>query len=99
MEIEDGIIGPAMTRYGGTHPESEPESKYLANLTRKCEFGYTLAFHSQGEEIYYADLMITFLPIQNTWQKNLPHQAGIYSSKPEGLASYGGYKDWLISPI
>ena len=53
MEVEDGITGPAMTRYGGTYPESEPESKYLADLTRKCEFEYALAFHSQGKEIYY----------------------------------------------
>ena len=68
MEIEDGITGPAMTRYGGTYPESEPESKYLADLTRKCEFGYTLAFHSQGKK-FIMDLMIIFLPMQNTWQK------------------------------
>ncbi len=68
MEVEDGITGPAMTRYGGTYPESEPESKYLADLTRKCEFEYALAFHSQGKEIYYGfdDYL---LPIQNTWPK------------------------------
>ena len=58
-------------------PESEPESKYLADLTRKYEFGYALAFHSQGEEIYYG--FDDYLPpMQNTWQKDSPYQADMY---------------------
>jgi len=95
MEIEDGITGPAMTRYGGTYPESEPESKYLADLTRKCEFGYTLAFHSQGEEIYYG--FDDYLPPNaEHMAKRLAASSGYLLSKPEGLASFGGYKDWFI---
>ena len=87
MEIEDGITGPAMTRYGGTYPESEPESKYLADLTRKCEFGYTLAFHSQGEEIYYG--FDDYLPPNaEHMAKDLPHQADTYCQNR---------KDWLRS--
>ena len=34
------------------------------------------------------DLMIIFLPMQNTWQKDLPHQADTYCQNR---------KDWLRS--
>ena len=69
------------------YPESEPESKYLADLTRKCEFEYALAFHSQGKEIYYG--FDDYLPPNSEHMaKNLPHQAGIH---------YQNRKDWHLT--
>lgn len=95
MEVEEGINGPAMTRYGGMYAESEPESRCLADLSRICEFGYTLAFHSQGEEIYYG--FDDYLPPRaEQMAQTLAETSGYMLSKPEGLASYGGYKDWFI---
>ncbi len=95
METADGITGPAMTRYGGARPESEPESRYLADLTRKYEFDYTLAFHSQGEEIYYG--FDGYVPPNGAvMAKKLAAASGYTLSQPEGLASYGGYKDWFL---
>lgn len=96
LEIESGITGPGPTRYGGTNPESEPETKFLVKLCEKYNFEHAIAFHSQGEEIYWK------------YGKNIPENSNILSkvfaissgyelSSPEGLAAGGGFKDWFIS--
>lgn len=53
MEQESGITGPAPRQYGGTAPESEPETQALVRLCRAHSFRHALAFHSQGEEIFW----------------------------------------------
>ena len=52
-EEQSGITGPAMTRFGGYFPESEPETRCLADYCREKRFDLAAAFHSQGEEIYW----------------------------------------------
>ena len=47
------LPGPAPSRYGGPYPESEPESRALAQLTRELDPALVIAYHSQGQEIYY----------------------------------------------
>ena len=95
MECEAGISGPSPTRYGGTAPESEPESCCLANLCRTVYFRHAIAFHSQGEEIYYSYGEHTPKKAQCMAQK-LADASGYKISSPEGLASMGGFKDWFI---
>lgn len=94
-EIRAGILGPAPTRYGGTAPESEPESKAIASLCRFSRIRTAFAFHSQGEEIYWdygkytpqrSELMARILAMSS----------GYIASSPEGLAVGGGFKDWFI---
>ena len=53
MEQESGITGPAPRQYGGDAPESEPETQALVRLCRSQPFRHALAFHSQGEEIFW----------------------------------------------
>jgi g-D-glutamyl-meso-diaminopimelate peptidase len=90
-----GITGPGPTRYSGEFPESEPESKAVADFTREHNFEYTIAFHSQGEVIYWL------------FGDEIPQGArelGDYFSKVSGYkldetsgsANYSGYKDWFI---
>lgn len=90
-----GIYGPATTGYGGKSPESEPESFAMAELCRTRNISHLLAFHSQGEEIYW------------NYGKNTPEKgkkmakilaasSGYALEYPTGLASHGGYKDWFI---
>lgn len=43
-----GVYGPGPTRYGGPYPESEPESRSVADFTRNHNFRLILAYHSQG---------------------------------------------------
>ncbi len=95
LEEKNNIFSPRHTRYGGNLPESEPETKAVTNLCRKNNFEYALAFHSQGEEIYW--------DYGDRTPKNSKKFAEIFSimsgytiSKPEGLAVGGGFKDWFI---
>ena len=44
---------PEPRDYPGSAPLSEPESQAMAALTRKRNFSRVLAFHTQGEVIYW----------------------------------------------
>ncbi len=95
LEAENGITGPSKTRYGGELPESEPETISLVNLCKIYNFEHAIAFHSQGEEIYWK------------YGNKIPEKSEILArifalssgyklSEPEGLAVGGGFKDWFI---
>lgn len=90
-----GVNGPGPTRFSGPSPESEPESKAVANFTRNHNFRLVLAYHSQGEVIYW------------TYQNKTPPEAqrigevfsrlsGYSLAEATGITSYAGYKDWFI---
>lgn len=96
LEIDAGITAPAPTRFGGYAPESEPETQLMTALCRSVPFRHALAFHSQGEEIYWQ--------YGNTVPRNaalmarvLATTSGYRAAAPEGLAAHGGFKDWFIS--
>ena len=95
LEQESGITGPSYTRYGGIAPESESETQAVTRLCRENYFTHALAFHSQGEEIYWhygentpenSEVMAKIFAISS----------GYEMSRPEGLAIGGGFKDWFI---
>ncbi len=94
-EKSAGINAPSPRRYGGAFPESEPETTAITKLCRSIAVDMLIAFHSQGEEIFYEYG-------NNTPEKSL-HIAKIFSAltdytlvKNEGLYSSGGLKDWFI---
>ena len=94
-EKENGIEGPARSRFGGFSPESEPETVALTKLCRNTPIRHALAFHSQGEVIY--------APTGEKRPKRSDQMAEIMATssgysldEPEGLAVGGGFKDWFI---
>lgn len=95
MEQEAGITGPAPRQYGGTEPESEPETMALTRLCRIRRPRHALAIHSQGEEIYwqYGDCNP---PRAELMAKIFAASSGYELIQNEGLASHGGFKDWFI---
>ncbi len=95
LEEKNGITGPAPTRYGGPFPESEPETKALVNLCKKINFRHVIAFHSQGEEIYWEYGKNT-PETSKTMGQQMAALSGYTLSEPEGLAVGGGFKDWFI---
>lgn len=98
LEAKRGIIAPAHTRYGGTKPESEPETQAIVRLCEKFNFRHVLAFHSQGEEIYWNFGNET--PKKSLYMgKTMAKLSGYKLSEPEGLAVGGGFKDWFIEKI
>ena len=95
MEREKGILGPGPTRYGGNRPQSELETLALTSFCKKNNFNSAIAFHSQGEEIYWDYGKNT--PKESENIANIMALAASYTvSKPEGLAVGGGFKDWFI---
>lgn len=95
LEIKNGINSPSPTRYGGKTPESEPESKAITRLCRNNGFIRALAFHSQGEEIYWS--FGGYSPENARLQGELLAKLSGYTlSEPEGLAVGGGFKDWFV---
>ena len=95
LERENGIDGPAARRFGGEAPESEPETRALCDLCRKKQPLHALAFHSQGEEIFWRygrhdppraeALLHIFLSA-----------SGYTPAENAGLYAHGGFKDWFI---
>lgn len=98
LEQENGIKGPAATRYGGAYPESEPETEAITKLCRGNNFSHAIAFHSQGEEIYWkygSDIPACSEPLATAFA----FSSGYELSAPEGLAVGGGFKDWFITEM
>lgn len=94
-ERRHGILSPGPTKFGGTRPESEPETAALCALCRTVNFKQVLALHTQGEVIYY-----TF---GNKNPRNSEQMAQIMATAsnyaldiPKGTAVGGGFKDWFI---
>jgi g-D-glutamyl-meso-diaminopimelate peptidase len=92
---EMGITGPGPTRCPGPYPESEPESRALADFTRGHDFRLVLAYHSQGEVIYW-DFMGLEPPEARPIGEALAADAGYTLEQATGITSYGGFKDWFI---
>ena len=95
-EQKAGFVSPGPTRFGGKQPESEPETQAMCAFCRKNNIHHAVAFHSQGEEIYWhfgehtperAGVMATVMARSSVYKK----------SSPEGLAVGGGFKDWFIT--
>lgn len=94
-EEQYGITGPGPTRYSGPYPESEPESKAVADFTRSHNFRLVMAYHSQGEVIYW-NFMNMAPPEGKTIGEALSGISGYTLDLTTGIASYAGYKDWFI---
>ena len=98
MERESGIIGPAPRQYGGECAESEPETRALTELCLKYDVSRVVAFHSQGEEIFYYYGENT--PVHSkTLADIFASSCGYEVLEPTGMASHGGFKDWFVEKM
>lgn len=95
MEIESGITGPSPTRFGGLHPESEPETRTVVQLVSAFRPRRLYAFHSQGEEIFW-EYGGYNIPDASLIAQALHALSGYTLVENSGLASHGGMKDWFI---
>lgn len=79
--------------YPGPRPLSEPESQALANFTRNHNFRLVLAYHSQGEEIYWG-----YEGLEPAESEQIVNRfAAVSGYRPvRNVASDAGYKDWFI---
>lgn len=94
-EIQNGILGPAASQWGGEAAESESETKALVQLCRRQAFRYVVCLHTQGEEIYWEYGERT-PPQAHMMAQVAAAVSGYRVATPQGLASHGGFKDWFI---
>ena len=90
-----GYTQPRQSGYVGPYPLSEPESKAVAQFTRAHHFRLVLAYHSQGEVIYWQFLNYNpprSLPIAEAFSE----VSGYAVEETPELSAYAGYKDWFI---
>lgn len=99
IEQENGIFGGAPTKYSGTEPESEPETKAICNFLRfKDDIRSVITLHSQGEEIYYSSGGKT-APRSLSMANVFSRMSGYKLSVPSGSACFGGLLDWCIQEL
>lgn len=95
IKFSQGYTGPAPRDFVGSTPLSQRETIALYGYTEYISPDLVLAFHSQGEEIYWQ-----FRDIQVNGARALAEEfarlSGYRVSQPENSASYAGYKDWFI---
>lgn len=96
MEEEYGILKPGPTRFSGSCAESEPESRALADFTRRHSFRMVIAFHSQGRVIYHG-FCDKEPPYASEIARAFTRISPYVTERADGIASYAGYKDWFIS--
>lgn len=97
-EQEAGIFAPSPRRYGGVKPMSEPETIALAELCRKMPISHAVAFHSQGEVIYW-DFDAHTPKNACKMAEEMARASGYALDQPEGIATGGGFKDWFIEHL
>ncbi|GJM81662.1 hypothetical protein HMSSN139_41580 [Paenibacillus sp. HMSSN-139] len=79
--------------YPGTAPLTEPEAIAMADLTRQSDFDHVLAFHTQGEVIYWG-----FENREPAYAETIANEFARVSGYEaiRNVESYAGYKDWFI---
>lgn len=92
----DAAIGPQQPSprdYSGTAPLTETEVQHLAALTRERDFDRVLAFHTQGEVLFWG-----FEGLEPPESEALANEFARVSGyrAVRYVDSTGGYKDWFI---
>ena len=89
IEAERGIV-PGSTLYSGESPESEPETRGVANLVRTMMPIALVSLHTQGEEIYaYPECERV-----NRYAERLSAMTGYSVARASGTAAYGGLANY-----
>lgn len=95
IKASQGYISPAPRDYVGPEPLSEPESRCMFDTTEQLDPALTIAWHTQGREIYWR-----FLDLEPEGAETLGRQmaaaSGYRLSEIPYASSFAGYKDWFI---
>ncbi|GGD04962.1 M14 family metallopeptidase [Pontibacillus salipaludis] len=93
IEKERKPTAPSFRDYPGEQPLTEPEAIAMAELTKRCNFDRVLAFHSQGEVIYWG---YQGLEPERSFHMVEAFYKGSGYEPVRTIDSYAGYKDWFI---
>lgn len=96
IKFSQGFTTPAPRDFVGKAPLCAPESRAMAEFTENSKPQLILAYHSQGEIIYWKYL--DYSPPRDEEIVNALSKVSGYTPEytPEN-SSYAGYKDWFIA--
>ena len=90
-----GIVSPAPADFVGSAPLSAPEARAVYDFTLRYDPALILAYHTQGEVIYWKYL--DFMPEGSENIAQLFSRLSGYEAEDTPFASgFAGYKDWFI---
>ena len=95
IKFMQGFNRPAPRDYVGRAPLTQPESRAMAGYTEYIDPALVLAYHTQGQEIYW-----NFMDYEVAGARELGERmakvSGYRLAEPAPNSSYAGYKDWFI---
>lgn len=95
IKFSQGYTRPGPRDYVGRAPLSQPESRALAEYTASLNPAVILAFHTQGEAIYW-----TYDGFQPAGSRELGEEfarlSGYRLEEPPRESGYAGFNDWFI---
>ncbi len=90
-----GFRSPGPAYYVGPAPLSAPESRALYQFTLQYDPERVLAYHSQGEVIYWR-FLDREAPGARELGEELARLSGYFLADEPYASSFAGYKDWFI---
>ena len=100
QEATPKVDHPSNMFYKGTGPESEVESKALANLCRQIMPDYTISYHTQGRVIYWYFGETGNYKAKGQHLANVVHQnTGYTISDTWSQTDAAGFKDWAVQKL
>lgn len=95
IKFSQGYTRPGPRDYVGRAPLDQPESRALAGYTEAIDPNLVLAYHTQGEVIYwqYDDI---YVPGAEELGQRLATVSGYTLEDTPYNSAFAGYKDWFI---
>lgn len=90
-----GFTRPGPRDYVGRAPLTQPESRALADFTREVDPALVMAYHTQGQEIYWQFRDIE-VPGARALGEEFARLSGYALSEVPYNSSFAGFKDWFI---
>lgn len=95
IKYSQGFNKPSPRDFVGYGPLTEPESLAIYNFTLRHNFSLILAYHSQGEVIYW-QFQDYIPPMSLEIGEQLANSSGYSLEETPYNSSFAGYKDWFI---
>ncbi len=95
IKFSQGFTQPGPRDYVGRAPLNQVESRALAGYTEYIDPALVLAYHSQGQEIYWQFKDIE-VPGARELGEEFARVSGYRLADTPYVSSFAGYKDWFI---
>ena len=95
IKFSQGYISPAPRDFVGTAPFNQLETQTLSGYTESIDPALVLAFHTQGQEIYW-QFEDRFVPGAQELGEKLAQVSGYKLAEVPYNSAFAGYKDWFI---